>query len=90
VKPRCPRILVTPARDVTAATIFIRPAQRPQARTSSRNTRQISEAHGNLPDPGDLSVPCGAVGRSCDRDGSPADFDGTISDRPAKAGARTP
>jgi hypothetical protein len=46
--PRCSRIRGTPALDVTAATIAMRPEQRVHARASSKNTRQISDAHGNL------------------------------------------
>ena len=41
----------------------MRPEQRVHARTSSRNTRQISDAHGNLAGRFGASAPGGAVGR---------------------------
>jgi hypothetical protein len=37
------------AGEVTAATISIRPAHRAHSKTSFKNTRQISDAHGNRP-----------------------------------------
>jgi hypothetical protein len=62
-RPRCSRIRVTPALDVTAATIAMRPEQRVHARRSSRNTRQISDAHGSLPCRLGASAPAGAAER---------------------------
>jgi hypothetical protein len=44
-RPRWLRIRVVATFDVTTATIDMRPGHRPHARTSSRNTRHISDAH---------------------------------------------
>ena len=46
--PMCSKIRSTRAGAVTAATISIRPAHRAHSKTSFKNTRQISEAHGDL------------------------------------------
>ena len=79
---------MTPALDVRAATIVIRHEQRVHARVSSEKTRQISEAHGNLPGRMGASAPGGAAGRPGGKLAS--EPGGTIFDLAAKAGARTP
>ena len=62
--PMRPRRRVTSAAEVTAATIRIRPEHRAHASTSVRNTRQIREAHGNLPGAFGASAPAGVGRRS--------------------------
>ena len=76
-----------PDREVTAAAILMRPGQRAHARTSSRNTRQISDATGPPRSPGQLRPrSCAwAAGRVAALSGD----SGTIACLAAKAGART-
>jgi hypothetical protein len=47
-RPMCSKIRSTTVGAVTAATISIRPAHRAHSKTSFKNTRQISGAHGTL------------------------------------------
>jgi hypothetical protein len=72
-----------------AATISIRPEQRAHSKTSFRNTRQISEAHGNRPGRRGFfaSSSSSDVGP---RGASASSTPGTIWDLAPNAGARTP
>jgi hypothetical protein len=84
-RPRCSRIRVVPTLDVTTATIAIRPGHRAHARTSSRNTRHISDAHGNRPGCLGASAPSGTAARP---DGGSSVALGTISGLPANRGGQ--
>ena len=66
-RPRCARILRTPALAVTTATIFIRPRHLGHSRTSTRNTRFSRTAHRRRPN---LGTRLGSISRgSPDEDG---------------------
>ena len=78
---------VTASVDVTAAMISMRPPERSHSRTSFRNTRHISDAHGTRP--GRLRAPASAGGVRRVGEEAAASA-GTIPDLAAKAGASTP